>query len=458
MADLEKNIMYNFTREDHRSRLKNIRLVEKNLKNAKKKELITDYIQGHYVWPKIRFDDFEADEERIKFLAQQGVGLIQIWEHVADYVDKTDKTAMNPHQGEWMFRPYDKEKASRFIELVHKYNMKIIPYTSTNFYLRASDSFKESWAMPKRCDLCQVLAHCSPNSPGWREHIIRQYATLLDEYNFDGIYNDAGYIRTSDYWEHIPYYNEEVSLVEDEVLAFEESAELDGGMQDLLALIYGEVKKRGGIVKFHREGFDRIRSKMKLYDYLWVGECVESIDLIRKRTKFYDPYVVPDFNFKLKEEHERYLNAIPYMQFPLLRSEQGEGSNWGGVPDFELQLKWLKLYKEMTACGTWAYIDIELPKVIRPLGEETVITAYVNTDIYVVAANYSYCECKALLGYRCTEVTPDGLGQSFSDELTLAPREMKVLKLELPEVDETGEFKLFNADNLLGENQLLNQK
>ncbi|MBR1969456.1 MAG: hypothetical protein IKA17_03770 [Clostridia bacterium] len=65
-----------------------------------------------------------------------------------------------------------------------------------------------------------------------------------------------------------------------------------------------------GIYKIHKDGADKIHTKEKIYDYIWVGEGVKSIDSVRERTKVYEPYVVPDFNFKTDNEAERYLNTM----------------------------------------------------------------------------------------------------------------------------------------------------
>ncbi len=431
---MDKSIMYNFTREDHRVRLENIRLVEKNLKGLLRKDLITYYEPAHYVWPSARFDNPEEYEPKLRELSENGIQIIQTWSSVAAKNDENGKKIeTSQFGGDWMYRPYDKEKAKKFIDTVHKYGMKIIPYTSTNFYLREDPRFEDGWASDKIFDLA-YLAHCSALSPGWREQIVRQYATLLDEYDFDGVYIDTGYQRITDFSGYMHYYDDEVRTAADEILAFEESREYDGGMQDLLGLIYGEVKKRGKILKLHKEGYDTVHADFKVYDYLWVGEAVRNINHIREHSKAYDAYVVPDFNYSVPNDHERYLNTIPFMQFPILRDDKmGIGSPDAGVPDFELMVKWLKLYKAMTTYGTWAYVDIKVPKFIKPNGDETVVTAFINRDMYIVLANYSDEEDTVALNGSFTEITVDGEGESFDESITLNPRQMRILRFNTPD-------------------------
>ena len=206
-------------------------------------------------------------------------------------------------------------------------------------------------------------------------------------------------------------------------------------------------------MKLHKEGVDRIRSDIKVYDYLWVGEAVRNIDFIRKSTKYYDAYVIPDYNYKVDREHERYLNTIPYMQFPVLRDDRmGIGSPDAGVPDFALALKWLKLYQEMTRYGTWCYVDVKMPQVVRTFSDDVVVSAYVNREAYVVVANYSNTEEKVVLGENFTEVTVDGEGQRFTGEVTIPGRTMRVLRMDNVTAEKTGSSAAaFETSVLMGE-------
>ena len=425
----DKNIMYNYSAGDHRRRLENIRLVEKTDTVSKSRHLVTDYIRGQFVWQSDRFS--EKDEELIKYLANNGIGMIQLWEKVSrkDHAEGDDPNEWEMHLGQRMYRPYDAELCANFIDTAHKYGIKVLPYTSTNFYRVIANDFDTSWALPREADLCGVLAHCSAASPKWRERILRQYTGILDEFGFDGVYIDTGYTRPSDYMRIEPHYLPEVKLAEDEVLAFEENASYDGAMGDLLALIYGEVKSRGGIVKIHKEGIDTIRTDMRVYDYLWVGECITDLDFMRKKTCMYRPYVVPDFNYKLDDDDERYLHSIPYMQFPVVRNgTMGIGSPDADRPDFERQLEWLSLYTRITEFGTWCYIDCDAPAIILQKGKNTVVSLFVNREIYIVAANYGYNADTVSVAGAAQELTPDGEGEFISGSFDLPGRKLRVFR------------------------------
>lgn len=151
----------------------------------------------------------------------------------------------------------------------------------------------------------------------------------MDEYGADGLFNDWGYK---------PLYNNPLPPTKDEVLAFHESADHDAALEDLIALIYSEVKRRGGIYKMHADNNNIPKTKTQLYDYLWVGENVFQIDKVREESKNHPPYVVPCFDFRNGKsgisEDEIYRHTIPFMQFPLLlagRPFTGERATIPGV-------------------------------------------------------------------------------------------------------------------------------
>ena len=296
----EKQIMYNYTGDDHRRRLLNLRYIEKNLDSCGKKNFVTDYRPGHYVYKKNAPQTEAEDRELFKMLSDAGVEILQLWSGFCGF----------NWGGDVMYRPTEPEKAREFIKLAHEYGLKVLPYTSTNFFTRQDESFNPDWAFIEDYDLHMrnhkfTLAHCSPTSPLWREHLLKQFTGLLDEYDFDGLYIDSGYIRRRDFMTFDRYYFREPELVKDDVLAFEESESFDGGMQDLLALIYSEVKKRGGILKFHKEGQDTVYTDLKVYDYLWVGEANKDIDFIRDSVRDFRPYVTPDYNYEIEDEHDK---------------------------------------------------------------------------------------------------------------------------------------------------------
>jgi len=421
------SILKSHTAEDHRRRLENIGVCERGIRSCMRKHLVTSYLPaqccynlGEYPCRK-PWDPGQYDERELDRLKEHGIQLIQVFDEWNDSLrlfggDKY--TALNPAG----FR--------RFIDMVHRRGMKMITYTSTAFLQRTDPDFRQEWS--REGDNCVVgywnMARCSPASPGWRAYLLARMVRIMDEYDLDGIYIDGGYVA-----------NARKSLLtpaEDEVAAFEETPEYDGAFTDLLALIYAEVKRRGGILKLHVDGAHQPQTAgLKVYDYLWVGEGVNNVDGLREAVKNHPPYVVPciDLTFaEVENEDEPYLHAIPYMQFPVLQAGRpftGEramipGVQYASDDDFWMRrcreawkhyqanpdgpytyggwdavpgrpdtrprhARWLKQYLPLVEEGTWAWLEIGQSSLIVGLQpKEVVASAFANRELYLVLANY----------------------------------------------------------------------
>ena len=276
-------------------------------------------------------------------------------------------------------------------------------------------------------ELFYQYARCSPASPSWRAYIVKQLLRIMDEYGVDGLYNDLGYVQLA---------GNPSPPTKDEVLAFQETPTVDGALGDLLALLYEEVHRREGIVKVHYGAMDQPLTNLKVYDYLWVGETVDSVDALRATVKNFSPYVVPCLDLSratITNEEELYLQSVPYMQFPLLLAgkpftgqpcvipgvhfaaesddfwtqrlrqiwkfyqEHPDGpysyGGWDSVPGRpearKTYAEWLKEYAPMVEEGTWAWLQIADTRFFRgPLPENVVASVFANRNIFLVLANY----------------------------------------------------------------------
>ncbi len=416
------------TAEDHRRRLENIGRCNRAIRSCMRKHLIADYLPAQCCY---NLGEYPArkpwtigpyDEEELDRLRDHGIQLIQLFDEWAD--------PLRLFGGD-KFTPVDPAAVRRFIDMAHKRGMKVLPYASTCFLQRTDPDFQQAWS--RVGDNLEVgfwnMARCSPASPGWRAYLLPRIIRVLDEFGADGIYIDGGYVWNAAKWLHTP--------AEDEVVAFEETPEHDGAFADLLALIYSEVKRRGGVLKVHVSGDKRPASgDLKVYDYLWVGEGVGNAEGMRDTVKNHPPYVVPclDMTFTtVAGDDEPFLHAIPYMQFPLLQAGKpftGERGNIAGVDyprgekDWWAQrcraireyyqahpngphtygiwdhlpgrpearathARWLRRYLPMVEEGTWAWLEIgESSLLARPLPKGVVASAFANRDLYLVLANY----------------------------------------------------------------------
>jgi len=427
-----KKILFTYDAEHHRRRLENIALCEKGIRKCLRKHLITNYLPGacsynlweypcHRPWEPDEWDEAELDS-----LRDQGIRLVQLMPQWND--------SCRLYGGD-TFTPYNPAGFRRFIAMAHRRGMKVIPIISTGYFERRDRDFRKEWARSvKLDDRYYRLACCSPASAGWRAYLLANLVKLMDDYDVDGLYNDLGYLQR--------LFNHPDPPMKDEVLAFEESAEHDGALYDLLMLVYAEVKRRGGILWFHGKGhFFTFRNPDRFYDYRWVGEGVESSkgsDGLRETAKTCPPYVIPCFDWlsgSVADENELYLQTIPYMQFPLLLTgrpvtgerqvipgieytpaekgsrgwhylqirkhyqEHPEGpysyGSWDSVPGRPearpTHARWLKQYMPMVEEGTWAWLEIgDSDLFAGRLPPNVVASAFANRQLYLALANYNH--------------------------------------------------------------------
>lgn len=418
-------VLVSYTAEDHRRRLRNIALGEQRIRACLRKHLITDYIPGHCVYNLGEYpcrkpwnpDDW--DEAELDRLKAHGIGLIQLHEEWNDAL-----RLFGGHK----FAPLNPAGFRRFVDMVHRRGMKLIVYVSTGFFQRTDPDFQPEWA--RQNDLVEIYfryARCSPASPGWRAYLLPRIVEILDTWGVDGLYNDTGYL---------PLARNPPTPQTDEVLAFRETEGHDGALEDLLALVYTEVKRRGGLVKLHIGGALRPQTTRKIYDYLWVGEGAQSGDRLRERTKDHPPYVAPCLDMsraRIDNEDELYLHTLPYLQFPVLlagRPVTGERAMIPGIeyppeekcfwtrhmraiwrhyqahpqgphsygwwdscpgrpPARPTHARWLRQYLPLVEEGTWAWLEIgDSDLFVAPLPRGVAASAFANREFYLVLANY----------------------------------------------------------------------
>ena len=441
------------TLEEHRMRKENIRYAEENVKNYLRRDRIHNYLPGQVIYNLGEYPagfsirPTEYDYNLIKSLAERGVELIQVHEEWNDSMRRL---------GADKFSSHDPEGMKEFIKLCHSFGIKVLPYISSGYFDSRDPDFKESFATNGTHELNSSYYRyrmCDTASPEWNEYLMRKLHILLEEYEFDGLFNDMGYpadfeTRRSGYLDYDPYF------------------------EDILARIYSMVKEKGGIVKMHEAYCLSPCTKEKVYDYLWVGECINSTrDLLA--TAQFDPYVVPcpDFRFmNEQQEEEFYAKTLPFMQFVLRvdgRPITGERadvpgveyiynpmndeklhfdkvkkwyeahpdgphvySEWSAIPDNpKMREKWfvyLDLYRPMVEENSICYIDIKDSKIVnRQLPEDVHMSLFVNETCYLCISNIGEKEEKI----NFADTWEDRQTNRVLNELTLAQGEIKFLKL-----------------------------
>ena len=457
-------ILAQYTAQDHRRRLENLAAARDRIRSCLRQHLVTDYLPGQCCYNlgeypgRKPWEPDEWDERELDRLHAHGIRLIQVheeWNDSQRLFGGHKLTALNPTG----FR--------RFVEMVHRRGMKLLVYVSTGYFDRKDPDFRPEWAT--QTDLREIYfryAHCSPDSPGWRAYFLGHLLRIFDDFGVDGLYNDLGYVQ--------PGSRDPRQQARDEVLAFDESPTHDGALEDFLGLIYAETHRRGGLVKIHRGGARAPQTQVKVYDYLWVGEGGRNGDVLRKAVKNHAPYVVPCLDMsraKVASEGELYLQAVPYMQFPLLlagRPFTGERASTPGIeyppeekcfwtrhlraigkhyqehpqgpfsygwwdstpgrpearPTHE---RWLKQYLPLVEEGTWAWLEIADSSLwTAPLPADVVASAFVSRKFHLVLANYSQQPAEVALADNYTAVgSPPSPPQKVQ---RLEPRSLRILE------------------------------
>ncbi len=452
--------------QDEQRRMRNLAEAHEAVDECLRVHFIREYIPGQVTYnlgdyPK-RFSiaPTEYDAELLGTFAERGVGLIQVHEEWNDSqrVLGADK-----------FSSHDPEGLQEFVDLVHDLGMKIIPYASTGFFDIEDPDFREEWYDPGRSRLIEMYfdyAHCSPTSPSWREYLLPRLERILDDYGFDGLYDDLGYHKGF----------EDHPLPEGHVrpAPYPHSA-----LEDLLGLVFEMVHERGGVLKCHGSP-PEVSERVATYDYLWVGEGVQDLDKMRRESRALEPYVspCPDMSrAQVVDEHDLYVYTIPYMQFPLrvdgrpVTGERGcvEGLEyqpaekcfwtrhclaiwehyrrhpdgpytygmWDSVPGRPeargIWLEYFDLYRPMVENGGRAWLEIRSGSLLdAPPPEDVTVSLFANTEMYLALANYGSATHTVGLRWEWEDRRTGARGSQWR----LAPREMLLLKrVDAPDAD-----------------------
>ena len=410
------------TSDQHRRRQQNLADAYGAVDDCLRVQFIRDYIPGQVTYnlgeypARFRIAPTEYDAELLATFAGYGVGLIQVHEEWNDSQRVLGADKLTSH---------DPEGLHEFVGLVHSLGMKIIPYASTGFFDIKDPDFREEWYDPGRSRLIEMYfdyAHCSPASPSWRAYILPRFERILDDYGFDGLYDDLGY--------HKGFEDQPAPEGQVRPAPYPHAA-----LEDLLALVMDMCHERGGILKCHGSP-PEVMANARTYDYLWVGEGVKDLSRMRLDSRGLAPYVSPCPDMSRAEvvnEADLYLHTIPYLQFPLRvdgRPMTGERGFVPGLPyqpaekDFwtrhclaiwehyrthpggpyaygmwdsaigrpdarRIWLEHLDLYRPMVANGGRAWLQMREGRLFdRRVPDDVTASLFVNTEVYLALANY----------------------------------------------------------------------
>ena len=461
-------------------RLENLRQARMLIRSSRGHQVPVDYSPGQ-VW--YNFAEYpgetlspptEEDERNFAMYRQRGIELIHIHEEWNDAVEI---------YGADKFSPNNPQAYGEFIDLMHQHGLKIIPYFSGGYYDIRARNYDPRWAVSfggqplvlegKRRWYRYGVS--SPASPSWRAFLLNNIERMFDSYPIDGLYNDVAYQTLALADAPSP----DKGHVQD---AFEEAAEADGSLEDLMQEIHTIIRRHGGVSivhlgKYYRQGEadggEPYRPKLKTYDYTWVGERVGDLGQMRFRVKDLPPYVmhIPDWSAIPQDQRSRmYALSVPYLQFPVLyhgRAVRGkvyterklrydpatgqcEACLPGLVGEYYLQhpdatptySQWygpapgdptieqdywhyLAIYREMTKPGTHVFVDLQDHSLLAGAAwPDLVLSAFVNDRFFLAAANYDASERTLALDRPWTDVETGKVGRDWP----LKPMQLRILE------------------------------
>jgi len=452
--------MKELTLSQYRSRIDNINAAEHGNRKYLRRHRIRDYMPGQAVYnlgdypAKFSIAPTEYDYNLLKDMAENGVELIQIHEEWNDSIRRF---------GADKFSSHDPEGLQKFVDLCHSFGIKIIPYISSGYFHVYDPDFRKEFAIRESYCINGMYfkyQNCSASSAEWREYLLPRTFRVLDQYGFDGIYND---------WGLDSFYKVNGYLQKEGVERYDPEAE------DLLSTIYSEVKRRGGVYKLHCDRNNGSPCLDRVYDYLWIGEAMKDTDIGAGKT--FLPYVVPcqdKARDNLTPLDEYFASVIPFMQFPLLttrgrplsskRIEQdvpyyGNDDNplgwceyefskrvgdymkdhpngpysyslWSAVPDdpneYGIWCRYLSLYRPMVEQNSVAYIELrDCADILSPLPEKVYASMFVNEEKYLVVSNMT----DAPYELRLKDIWIDRESGAPGSAFTVVPKRILFLRL-----------------------------
>ena len=156
-------------------------------------------------------------------------------------------------------------------------------------------------------------------------------------------------------------------------------------IEDLLGILYTDVKRQGGIYILQCENGQVPAAKDPVCDLLW--ECDAG-------------------------EDQSFAKTLPFLKFPLWQPQWGEG-----VPSSDC-LKWQQYaacYQRMTKENSVAYVDLrESTAFAAPLPDGVHVSMFVNEAKYLAIANLSEAAQRISLSEAWTELESGCLAKEFT--------------------------------------------
>ena len=334
-----------------------------------------------------------------------GVEIIKVHSYWAD-IDSTSP-----------FRPRnkaDEDDYRKLIKYCHDRGFKFIAYVSPA-WIKLNKDFDPAWTFSNKTTApakpIQWGQVCT-GSPEWRNYFFSNVQKMFNDYPIDGIYVDIG----------VNNAEEARCTKADHIHAFTHDVPGRASSKDMMNRLYSLCRKNGKLMYLFAES----HADMEDYcDIQYVGESTPSMaaHIDRHRNLKGNIFFLPMFHgFTYYSPREVYAYTMVLGHFPL--------ASYSGQKTWDWEFAWFKhflpLWSAMSKAGTYVYRDVKNSPLVKSAPANTMMTAFVNTDTYLVVTNFGNQPVQYVFNGNVEEMESGTQAASF----TIPERDMLIFRLD----------------------------
>lgn len=333
-----------------------------------------------------------------------GVGLVKVHSYWAD-IDGTSP-----------FRPRnqaDEDDYRKFIKYCHDRDLKFIAYVSPA-WVKLNKDYNPAWEFSDKSTApakpIQWGQICT-GSPVWRNYFFSNVQKMFDNYPIDGIYVDIG----------VNNAEEARCTKADHIHAFTHDVPGRASSKDMMNRLYALCRENSKLLYL----FAETHADMEDYcDIQYVGESTPSMaaHIDRHRNLKGNIFFLPMFHgFTYYSPREVYAYTMVLGHFPV--------ASYSAQKTWNMEFTWFKhflgIWSAMSKDGTHIYRDVKKSSLIKAAPANTMLTAFVNTDTYLVVANFG----NRPVEYSFTQELMDMESGQSSAVFMIPEHDAKILRL-----------------------------
>jgi len=335
---------------------------------------------------------------------KSGVGVVKVHSYWAD-INKTSP-----------FRPANQAAEAdyrKLIKLCHDRGLKFIAYVSPA-WVKLNKDYNTAWEFSDKStapDKPVKWGQVCTGSPEWRNYFFSNVQKMFNDYPIDGIYVDIG----------VNNAEEARCTKKDHIHAFTHDVPGRASSKDMINRLYSLCRKNNKLMYLFAESHDNFED---ICDMQYVGESTPSMaaHVDRHRKLKGNIFFLPMYHgFTYYSPREVYAYTMVLGHFPL--ASYSEQKTWN------MEFTWFKhflgIWSAMSKDGTHIYRDVKKSPLIKNAPAGTMLTAFVNTDTYLVVANFGNTPVE----YVFTQTLEDMENGKKSTSFTISERDFRIFRM-----------------------------